>query len=210
MGHRACLAGLWRSLAGPACRTCGIVPALVLAALLAGMPTADATGRNAPAGGDFTLTSDQGPVNLSDHRGKVVLLFFGYTSCPDICPLSLARIGACLSSLEEEYAGQVSAMFVTLDPERDTPERMQQYAGFFHPRIVGLTGDAEAIDDVTGRYGIGYERSLAPESALGYSISHPDTILLVDAEGALVGEVAGNEGIEALRRKVLELLDRQG
>ena len=182
----------------------------MLAVLLAGMPKADATGRNAPAGGDFTLTSDQGPVNLSDHRGKVVLLFFGYTSCPDVCPLSLARIGACLSSLDDEHAEQVSAMFITLDPERDTPERMRRYAGFFHPRIVGLTGNAEAIDDLTGRYGIGYERSLAPESALGYTISHPDTILLVDAEGALVGEVAGDEGMEALRRKVLELLDRQG
>ncbi len=194
----------------PARGTRGLVPALAIAALMAGAPTADATGRSAPAGGDFTLTSDQGPVNLSDHRGKVVLLFFGYTSCPDVCPLSLARISACLSSLEDEYAGRVSAMFITLDPERDTPDRMQRYAGYFHPRIVGLTGDAEAIDDVTGRYGIGYERSLAPESALGYSISHPDTILLVDAEGTLVGEVAGDEGIEALRRKVLELLDQQG
>ena len=194
----------------PARIACGLVPALVLAALLAGMAKADVTGRNVPPGGDFTLTSDQGPVNLGDHRGKVVLLFFGYTSCPDVCPLSLARIGACLSSLEARQAEQVSAMFITLDPERDTPERMSRYAGFFHPGIVGLTGDAEAIEDVTGRYGIGYERSLAPESALGYSISHPDTILLIDAEGALVGEVAGDEGIETLRRKVLELLDRQG
>ena len=188
----------------------GLVFGLTFVALLAGMPNVDASGKDMPAGGEFTLTSDRGPVNLSDHRGKVVLLFFGYTSCPDVCPLSLARIGACLSSLEDEYAGQVSAMFITLDPERDTPERMQRYAGYFHPRIVGLTGDAEAIDDVTGRYGIGYERSVAPESALGYSISHPDTILLVDAEGALVGEVAGDVDIDALRRKVLELLDRQG
>ena len=193
----------------PGCSLAGLVFGLAFAALLAGMPAADAAGRNAPAGGDFTLTSDQGPVNLSDHRGKVVLLFFGYTSCPDVCPLSLARIGACLSSLEDEHAARVSAMFITLDPERDTPERMRRYAGFFHPRIVGLTGDAETIDDVTGRYGIGYERSLAPESALGYSISHPDAILLVDAEGALVGEVRGDEGVEALRRRVLELLDRQ-
>ena len=198
----------WRS--SPVRGTCGLGAALAIVVLLTAMPAADAAGRNAPAGGDFTLTSDRGPVNLSDHRGKVVLLFFGYTSCPDVCPLSLARIGACLSSLEDEYAGKVSAMFITLDPERDTPERMQRYAGYFHPRIVGLTGDAEAIDDVTSRYGIGYERSVAPESALGYSISHPDTILLVDAEGALVGEVAGDEGIDALRRKVLELLDWQG
>ena len=179
-------------------------------ALLAAMPKVDASGEDMPAGGDFTLTSLQGPVNLSDHRGKVVLLFFGFTSCADVCPLSLARVGACLSSLEAGQADRVSAMFITLDPERDTAERMGQYAGFFHPGIVGLTGDAEAIDDVTARYGITWERKSSPGSALGYSISHPDTILLVDAEGTLVGEVRGEEGGEALRQKVLELLANRG
>ena len=194
----------------PRCSLAGLVFGLTLVALLAGIPKVNAGGEDMPAGGEFTLTSLQGPVNLSDHRGKVVLLFFGYTSCPDVCPLSLFRIGNCLSSLEDEQAEQVSALFITLDPERDTAERMRQYAGFFHPQIVGLTGDAEAIDEVTTRYGIGYERNLAPESALGYSISHPDTILLVDAEGTLVGEVGGGDGGEALRRKVLELLANRG
>ena len=203
-GRRSCLVRPRVSLAGLIC-------ALTFVALLvAGMPKADADTGAAPAGGDFTLRSVEGPVNLGDLRGKVVLLFFGYTSCPDICPLSLLRIGNCLASLEEEQAEQVSALFVTLDPGRDTVERMHQYAGFFHPGIIGLTGDTEAIDDVTTRYGIGWERKASPESALGYSISHPDTILLVDAEGALAGEVRGDEGGEALRTKVLELLVRQG
>ena len=187
-----------------------LVPGLALAVLLAAMPEADADGRSASAGGEFTLQSVQGPVNLGDLRGKVVLLFFGYTSCPDICPLSLARIGACLSSLETEQAEQVSALFITLDPGRDTAERMRQYAGFFHPGIIGLTGDTEAIGDVTARYGIAWERKASPESALGYSIAHPDTILLVDADGVLAGEVRGEEGSEALRARVLELLARRG
>ena len=186
------------------------VATLALVALLAGTPNADAGGKDMPAGGEFTLTSIRGSVNLSDHRGKVVLLFFGYTSCPDICPLSLVRIGACLSSLEAEQAEQVSALFITLDPDRDTADRMDRYAGFFHPGIVGLTGNAEAIDDVTARYGITWERKSSPESALGYSISHPDTILLVDAEGTLVGEVRGEAGSEALRQRVLGLLANRG
>ena len=187
-----------------------LVPALTLAALLTGMPTAGADGGAGPAGGDFTLRSVEGPVSLGDLRGKVVLLFFGYTSCPDICPLSLLRIGDCLSSLEEEQAEQVSALFITLDPGRDTVERMRQYAGFFHPGIIGLTGDTEAIDDVTARYGIAWERKTSPESALGYSIAHPDTILLVGADGTLAGEVRGEEGGEALRARVLELLALRG
>ena len=188
----------------------GLMSGLTFVALLAGMPAAGADTAAGPAGGDFTLQSVEGPVSLGDHRGKVVLLFFGYTSCPDICPLSLLRIGHCLSSLEQEQAEQVSALFVTLDPGWDTAERMRQYAGFFHPGIVGLTGDAEAIDDVTARYGITWERKTAPGSALGYSIAHPDTILLVDADGTLAGEVRGEDGGEALRARVLELLARQG
>lgn len=187
-----------------------LVPALTLAALLTGMPTAGADSGAGPAGGNFTLRSVEGPVSLGDLRGKVVLLFFGYTSCPDICPLSLLRIGDCLSSLEEEQAEQVSALFITLDPGRDTVERMRQYAGFFHPGIIGLTGDTEAIDDVTARYGIAWERKTSPESALGYSIAHPDTILLVGADGTLAGEVRGEEGGEALRARVLELLALRG
>ena len=183
---------------------------LGLAALLAGMPTAGADTAGGPAGGDFTLRSIEGPVNLDGLRGKVVMLFFGYTSCPDICPLSLLRIGDCLSSLEAEQAERVSALFVTLDPWRDTAERMRQYAGFFHPGIIGLTGEIEEIGNVAAQYGITWERKSSPESALGYSIAHPDTILLVDADGVLAGEVRGEEGGEALRAKVLELLAREG
>ena len=187
------------------------VAGLAIATLLVATPKAAADDRRpVPTGGEFTLSSLQGPINLSDLRGKVVLLFFGYTSCPDICPISLARIGACLSSLDAEHAQHVQGLFVTLDPGRDTAERMSRYAGFFHPGIIGLTGDAEAINLVTAQYGIDWERKMAPASALGYSIAHPDTILLVDADGTLVGEVRGEDGSETLRAKVLELLARRG
>ena len=187
-----------------------LIPGLAILASLTGVPTVDADSRSVPAGGEFTLRSAQGPVDLGDFKGKVVMLFFGYTSCPDICPLSLARIGSCLSSLDAEQARNASALFITLDPGRDTVERMRQYAGFFHPGIIGLTGGVEEVDEVAARYGIAYERKPAPESALGYTISHPDTILLVDADGVLVDEVRGEEGKATLRRKVLELLARQG
>ena len=196
----------WRS--SPHLKISSLVAALVFAALPAGMPKADADDRAAPAGGDFSLQSVDGPVHLRELRGKVVMLFFGYTSCPDICPLSLLWIGDCLSSLEEAQAEQVSALFVTLDPGRDTAERMHQYGGFFHPRITGLTGNIEEIGQVTARYGITWERKSAPESALGYSIAHPDTILLVDADGTLAGEVRSEDGREALRERVLALLAR--
>lgn len=196
------------------------VPAAVVAAvLLAGTPPARADdapvpgvpvpGVSVPGGGGFTLDSVRGSVDLDDLEGKAVMLFFGYTSCPDVCPLSLAKIGACLSSLEAGQAQHVEALFVTLDPGRDTAERMHRYAEFFHPDIIGLTGARKEIDEVAARYGIAYERKPAPESALGYTISHPDTILLLDGDGALVDRIGGGEGREALRGKVLELLARR-
>ena len=193
--------------------------AVIAVLLLAGTPPADAEAPPVPGvsvpvvpvpgGGELTLDSVQGSVDLGDLRGKVVMLFFGYTSCPDVCPLSLAKIGACLSSLDAGQARQVEALFVTLDPERDTAERMHRYANFFHPDIIGLTGAKSTIDEVTARYGVAYERKPSPESALGYSIAHPDTILLLDGDGALAGRVGGGEGREALRGKVLELLARR-
>ena len=183
--------------------------ALVAAVLLAWIPPAGAGDPPAPSGGEFTLDSTRGPVNLGDLEGKVVMLFFGFTSCPDVCPLSLAKIGACLSSLEAEQAQDVGALFITLDPGRDTAERMHQYAEFFHPGIIGLTGSKGAIDELTARYGVTYERRQSPESALGYTISHSDTILLLDRNGVLVDRVGNDEGSESLRGKVLELLARR-
>ena len=183
--------------------------ALVAAVLLAWIPPAGAGDPPAPSGGEFTLDSTRGPVNLGDLEGKVVMLFFGYTSCPDVCPLSLAKIGACLSSLGAEQAQDVGALFITLDPGRDTAERMHQYAEFFHPGIIGLTGSKGEIDELTARYGVTYERKQSPESALGYTISHSDTILLLDRDGVLVDQVGNDEGSESLRGKVLELLARR-
>ena len=183
--------------------------ALVAAVLLAWIPPAGAGDPPRPSGGEFTLDSTRGPVDLGDLEGNVVMLFFGYTSCPDVCPLSLAKIGACLSSLGAEQAQDVGALFITLDPGRDTAERMYQYANFFHPGIIGLTGSKEEIDELTARYGVTYERKQSPESALGYTISHSDTILLLDRDGVLVDRVGNDEGSESLRGKVLELLARR-
>ena len=183
--------------------------ALVAAVLLAWIPPAGAGDPPGPPGGEFTLDSTRGPVDLGDPDGKVVMLFFGFTSCPDVCPLSLAKIGACLSSLGVEQAQDVRALFITLDPGRDTAERMHQYAEFFHPGIIGLTGSKEEIDGLTARYGVTYERTQSPESALGYTISHSDTILLLDRDGVLVDRVGNDEGSESLRGKVLELLARR-
>jgi protein SCO1/2 len=132
---------------------------------------------------NFQLIDEQGqPWRLSDQRGKVVFLFFGYTSCPDVCPTTLAAWSQAYKELGED-AGRVRFVFVTVDPERDTPERLGMHVDAFQPDFVGLTGsqaDLEAVYDVFDVY---YEKDTSSQSALGYLVSHTATAFVLDPEG---------------------------
>jgi protein SCO1/2 len=158
-------------------------------------------------GGDFTLNGPDGPLSLSDLRGKVVLIFFGYTSCPDVCPISLARIDAAFSELSNEERERVRALFITLDPERDTPDRLAKYTSYFNPNIIGLRGELASIDAVTSQYGVNYSKDPMPGSALGYSISHPTDILLLDAAGRMVESIPHDVGSKRLLVRIRGLLN---
>jgi protein SCO1/2 len=165
-----------------------LVQAFVCQAALA--TTVCAHGLSAPQvaghGGDFTLQSFDGPVSLEQYRGKVVLLFFGYTSCPDVCPIALSVLANVLSELEAQELERVKALFVSLDPGRDTPELLHKYTDYFHPNIIGVTDRTEVIDHITSDYGVIYEREERSSSPLGYVIYHTSDILVVNAEGRLL------------------------
>ena len=137
-----------------------------------------------PAGGDFTLHGAQGPVSLADYRGKVVLLYFGYTYCPDVCPTSLALIAQALSGLAATEQQQVQAFFISVDPRRDSAERLQEYAPFFHPTLIGLSGTPQEIARVAAQYGASYQAQ--PPNAQGqYSVDHSSATYLIDTQGKL-------------------------
>lgn len=142
------------------------------------------------AGGDFTLQSASGPVSLKDYRGKLVLLYFGYTFCPDICPTSLAATSEGLKQLKPEELAQVAMIFVSVDPKRDTPERLKEYVEFFHPAIVGLTGTAENIAEIAKRYGVFYAEQKVETAGGGYVVDHSADTFIVAADGQLVGKIA--------------------
>ncbi len=137
-----------------------------------------------PPGGDFTLRSPRGPVSLHDFRGKVVLLFFGYASCPDVCPTSLAFLTKTLNSLNEKELAQVQPLFVTLDPTRDDAAKLAEYLRFFHPRFIGLTGTEEEIAEVARLYGVKYYR-VEMEGSSDYAINHSAAIYLITQDGTL-------------------------
>jgi protein SCO1/2 len=131
---------------------------------------------------DFKLTDDHGkPVTGADYRGKVVLLYFGYTHCPDVCPLTLAHLHVVMERLGP-LADGARILFVSVDPARDTPEVMHAYVNAFDPHAIGLTGDARAIEALSKRYRSAFTRE--PASSDGnYEVSHSSAIYLFDRQG---------------------------
>jgi protein SCO1 len=131
---------------------------------------------------DFHLTDDQGKaVSGKDYRGKVVLLYFGYTHCPDVCPLTLAQLHVMLQRLGP-LADNVRILFVSVDPARDTPEVMHAYVNAFDPRAIGLTGSPGDIEALSKRYRSAFTRE--PDKGDGnYEVSHSSAIYVFDQQG---------------------------
>ena len=133
---------------------------------------------------DFTLTSHTGErVKLSDYRGKLVVLYFGYTFCPDVCPTTMAELRQAMQALGPK-ADQVQVLMVTVDPERDTPERLGAYVQAFDPTFVGLTGAADEIAQAAAPFGIFYEKHPV-EGKSGYLVDHTATVAVLDEQGRL-------------------------
>lgn len=142
------------------------------------------------AGGDFTLQSAGGPVSLGDYRGRVVLVYFGYTYCPDICPTSLAATSEGIKQLTPEEQARVAMIFISVDPKRDTPARLKEYAEFFHPSIVGVTGTPEQIAEIARRYGVFYAEQKVDTAGDGYVVDHSADTYVIAPDGQLVGKIA--------------------
>ncbi|MDG2066728.1 MAG: SCO family protein, partial [SAR324 cluster bacterium] len=107
-------------------------------------------------GGDFELTGPDGKgISSESFRGKVILIYFGYTYCPDVCPMSLSHLKVGMLELEEQ-AKEVQVLFVSIDPERDTPEKLKEYVPYFHPDFIGLTGSVNDVAEVAKQYGSHY------------------------------------------------------
>lgn len=144
--------------------------------------------RYAAIGGDFTLTSSQGPVSLADFRGQVVLIFFGYTHCPDVCPAGLNNIASALNQLDQDELAQTHALFISVDPERDTPQLMAEYAKYFHASITGLSGSLEEIAAIAKLYGVYFAKELdaGAESEGDYYVGHSRSLFLINPDGRIV------------------------
>lgn len=184
----------------------------LLAAAVAGVSACAAPGPAAdalpvlPIGGDFTLTDHNGqPFALTSLRGKAVLIFFGYSSCPDACPTTLSKLSSVARRLGDERT-RVQALYVSVDPERDTPPVLKADMENFSVAALGLTGSKEQIDAVVKQYGAAYEIVLTPESAAKYTISHTTAVYALDAQGRVRTTFAYEASVDEIVKGVQTIL----
>ncbi|MCF6189989.1 MAG: SCO family protein [Cocleimonas sp.] len=165
----------------------------------------NASQMNYPAGGNFTLHEGDKSVSLSDYDGKIRFIFFGYTSCPDICPTSLAFVSSSLKQLTPKELAQVKVFFISVDPDRDNVEKLHDYTKYFHPNIVGVTGTKSEIDEVVKKYGAAY-RKVKSDSAMGYLVDHSASIYVVGKNGKVVDMLPHGLPVEAITKTIRQLL----
>jgi protein SCO1 len=208
MRHRRLFSDLGRAI------SFGI--AVAMASVLS-QPLVSAANPPVTVGGPFTLTSPDGTtVTEQTYRGRWLLVYFGFTSCPDTCPTALLEIAAALTRLGPD-AGKLQPLFITVDPLRDTPAVMGNYIQSFDPRIVGLTGTPQQIAAVAQEYGVYYEPRKSGPGAEDYVMDHSTYLYLIDPEGKFVrgldADTPGDRIAEAVRNamaKARENASHQG
>ncbi len=157
-------------------------------------------------GGNFTLTDHNGfPLQLSDFAGKVVLLNFGYTHCPDICPSTMFTMKRVIKALGDK-SDKLQVLFITLDPERDNADRLRTYAEYFDPGFLALTGSVDEITKVAKKYGTKFEKEGFDEEG-NYSIAHNAIIYLIDQQGRIRVFFRINASAQDLAEGVRRLLE---
>lgn len=158
-----------------------------------------------PVGGDFTVEILTKDLALKELRGKVVVLYFGYTQCPDICPTSLALLTQALSGMNEEELKGLQSIFISVDPERDNTARLAEYTQYFHENILGATAEKEEIDRITKLYGASY-RIVESNSAMGYMVDHSSYTYVIDKQGKLRHTLAHGTSSDKILEAVRGLL----
>jgi len=162
----------------------GLVLCFTVVLLVTGHGIGPITSAQAAIGGPFHLVDQNGKtVTNDDLKGHPFLVFFGFTNCPEICPTTLFDISEVLNKLGPD-ADKVNALFVTVDPERDTPEKLKDYLSSFNPHLIGLGGDPAALAAVAKAYRVYYKK--VPQDGGSYTMDHTAIVYLMDKQGSFV------------------------
>lgn len=183
----------------------GTVAVLLVAGLLWGLggPGGDDGGGNMPIGGSFTLTDHTGAVvRDADFRGRYMLIYFGYTFCPEICPTELQDISEALDLLGKD-AEQIAPIFISVDPDRDSVEQMADYVPLFHKKLIGLTGTKAQVAAAAKAYRVYYARQ---GDGTDYEMDHSSIIYFMDPEGQYATHFAYGVDPERIAQKIKEVM----
>jgi protein SCO1/2 len=177
--------------------------ALLALAACGAAPQQEPPLAGARIGGPFTLTDQNGsPKSDGDFAGKWRIVYFGYTYCPDICPTDMLKLGQALRLLDKSdpaLSAKVAPIFISVDPERDTPPGLKQFVEQFHPRFTGLTGSLDAINKVAKEYAVAFRKEPAGDS---YLIGHTQIAYLMDAEGKPITSLPLEKDAKAISDEV--------
>ena len=191
----------------PVARLSLVLSAVIAVLILAGVAWYyfPRDGAAVAIGGPFKLVDQHGrAVSDADFRGQYMLIYFGYTYCPDVCPTELQAMSQAVDKLGDDGA-KVTPVFITVDPERDTVEELAAYAPHFHPRLVALTGSSEQVAAAAKAYRV-YYRKVDDESATDYLMDHSSIVYLMDPEGRFVTHFGGGTSPDKMAEKIREYL----
>lgn len=184
-----------------------VVLAVILGVRLAVMGGGGHAGAGPSVGGPFTLVDHTGKtVTDADFQGRYKLIFFGYTFCPDVCPTTLGTVAAALDQLAPEQRARLAPLFVSVDPERDTPEVLREYVAAFHPAIIGLTGTPEQVTAAMKAYKV-YAAKAASADPGSYTVDHSAITYLMAPDGTFLAHFphgTGADEMAALLKKTIQ------
>jgi protein SCO1/2 len=170
--------------------------------------TGAAQPRAAGIGGPFALVDHHGnAVTDESYAGKYLLVFFGYTYCPDVCPTELLVFGHTLDLLGDK-AARIQALFISVDPERDTPQKLAEYVPNFHPDLVGLTGSLEQVTQAARAYRVFFRKSPATEGDENYLVDHTSLVYLIDPAGEYARHFVFGQGAETVAGEIEKILEK--
>lgn len=154
-------------------------------------------------GGDFNLTHKSGAFSLENLKGKPSLLYFGFTSCPDVCPLALNSLMRNLDAIDPEIHSKINKVFISVDYKRDTIQKINEYAKYFATDLIGLTGTKEEIERVTKNYGVHFSFVKMKDSKLDYTVDHTSRFFLLNKKGKLVATFSDLKNDPLFKEKLL-------
>jgi len=157
-------------------------------------------------GGDFSLVHKSGPFSLEKLKGKPSILYFGFTSCPDVCPLALNTLMGSLDSIDPEVHKKINKVFISVDYKRDDKDKVDEYSRYFATDFVGLTGEKKEIERVTKNYGVHFSFVELKDSKLGYTVDHTSRFFILNKQGKLVASFTDVKNDPDFKKTLIEVL----